>query len=490
MRSPTAATADPTLSVVIPTLNEAKTLPLLVGDLARLALPPHEVVVVDGGSEDGTPEVAHALGLQVHHVPPAERGRARQMNAGAAASRGGYLCFLHADTRIPPETGRALVRWLEAPTPEQAAHFAFALDARGARWRLIEAGQRLRERTTGLVYGDQGLVVSRARFEAVGGFPPVALMEDVGIVRALQRTGGLHRLDAPLRTSVRRYRDEGTFRGVLRNLMLLALYQVGASPSFLARFYPPSPPAPPPRTLLAFVKLPLPGQVKTRLARDIGPESAARIYADMAAAQVAAWAASAVQAESGASAGSATWSLEVHVAPPFTETEVRAWLPHPTLTVRAQEGGDLGERMFRALAATDPRGAACLVGTDAPAVTAAYVEAAFQALTDGGLTDQAPEGAPTRGAAGSESAHRPHLVLGPAVDGGYALIGVGPGDRAQLAPLFRGIPWSTDEVLARTRSAAEMAGLTVHLLTPVRDIDTLQDLKGEAPEIAARYLAP
>ena len=223
------------LGVIIPTLDEEEALPLLLGDLESLRLP-LEIVVADGGSSDRTLEVARDRGAIAVRTSP---GRGRQMNAGARALETPWVLFLHADSRLPPETGEALRHWLENPSPCEAAHFAFGLDREGFWWGLLERGQRFRERLTGLTYGDQGLLLSRSLYEEMEGIPEIPLMEDVEIVRRLRRGGGLDRIEAPVITSPRRYRSEGPVRAWLRNATLISLYSLGVSPQALSRWYRP-----------------------------------------------------------------------------------------------------------------------------------------------------------------------------------------------------------------------------------------------------------
>lgn len=221
----------------MPTLEEADTLPALLQDLSHLPFPV-SVTVVDGGSRDETLEIAVRAGARTLRSPP---GRARQMNTGARSHDAPWLLFLHADSRIPPETVVELARWLAAPPPCSAAHFDFQLDARGPWWALIERGQRLREQLTGLVYGDQGLLISRERFEEIGGIPEFPVMEDVETVRRLRRSGGIDRIPAPIVTSARRYRAQGPFLSWARNALLISLYSLGVSPRLLSRWYPARP---------------------------------------------------------------------------------------------------------------------------------------------------------------------------------------------------------------------------------------------------------
>lgn len=223
-----------TLGVVIPTINEAGHLPGLLADLAEVRLP-LRVVVSDGGSADDTLDLARAGGAVCLSAP---RGRAAQMNAGARALDTPWLLFLHADSRIPPGSRSALVSALDSGNGPAAAYFPFRLQGRGWFWRLMETAQRLRERLTGLVYGDQGLLVRRETFEAVGGYPELPLMEDVEMVRRLRRSGGIERLPGPLVTSPRTYQRLGRWKVWLRNGVAISLYLAGVAPERLVRWYP------------------------------------------------------------------------------------------------------------------------------------------------------------------------------------------------------------------------------------------------------------
>jgi rSAM/selenodomain-associated transferase 2 len=190
-------------------------------------------VVVDGGSRDGTPAVAAAGGARVVTAP---RGRARQLNAGARASRGDWLLFLHADSRLGPDARAALLQVLAGMLPVDAAVFRFTIDLPPVWRRLIEVGQTIRERWLGLSYGDQGLLIRRECFEAVGGYPELSLMEDVVMIRRLSRRFGVARLAAPLLTSGRRYRQRGILRTWLSHSLLISLFAAGVSPARLARW--------------------------------------------------------------------------------------------------------------------------------------------------------------------------------------------------------------------------------------------------------------
>lgn len=220
------------LAVVVPALNEAARLPALLDDLTALPGPP-AIVVADGGSTDGTAAVAARYGAA---VVTGAAGRAAQMNAGARGLTTEWLCFLHADVRLPPPARAELLAMLAAPSAD-AAVWRFAVDAGGWWFRAIELGARLRDRLGGLPYGDQGLLIRRAQFEALGGYADLPLMEDVDLIRRVRRQGRLHRFSSAVVTSARRYRHDGPVRGWLRNAALITLYLAGVPPRRLARWY-------------------------------------------------------------------------------------------------------------------------------------------------------------------------------------------------------------------------------------------------------------
>jgi rSAM/selenodomain-associated transferase 2 len=164
----------------------------------------------------------------------APRGRARQMNAGAAIASGKWLLFLHADTRLPTEWREAL---MAADRESGAVHgcFRFSLDVRSAAARAIEAGVRARVRLLALPYGDQALFVRRDVFESLGGYADLPIMEDVDFVRRLNRRGRLFRWPVPVVTSARRWVRDGWGRRTLRHLTLISLYFAGIPPRRLIR---------------------------------------------------------------------------------------------------------------------------------------------------------------------------------------------------------------------------------------------------------------
>jgi rSAM/selenodomain-associated transferase 2 len=219
------------LSVIIPALDEAERIGAAVAS-ARDPLV-GEVIVVDGGSRDETAATARAAGARVLEAP---RGRARQMNAGAARAAGDVLLFLHADTTLPVGFATA-VRTALADPSVVGGRFDVRLEPSSPFLALTAALINLRSRWSGIATGDQALFVRRDVFVALGGFPDVPLMEDVAFSRALKRRGRVAALRARVTTSSRRWLHHGPLRTVLLMWWLRFLYWCGVSPAELKRRY-------------------------------------------------------------------------------------------------------------------------------------------------------------------------------------------------------------------------------------------------------------
>ncbi|MEM6305747.1 MAG: TIGR04283 family arsenosugar biosynthesis glycosyltransferase [Pseudomonadota bacterium] len=218
------------ISVVIPTLNAETALPdclraLIEGLDAGLI---RELIVSDAGSTDATGAIAQAWGAEVLLGPPSRGG---QLRRGCAAATGDWLLILHADTKLG--SGWAEIARAHLKT-RRAGWFQLAFDSVGAPARLVAGWANLRSRL-GLPYGDQGLLVPRAVYEAAGGYPDQPLMEDVALARALR--GKLTGLAAPAVTSAEKYHRDGWLKRGARNLWTLARYTVGVPPARLARGY-------------------------------------------------------------------------------------------------------------------------------------------------------------------------------------------------------------------------------------------------------------
>ncbi|HET7384001.1 MAG TPA: TIGR04283 family arsenosugar biosynthesis glycosyltransferase [Pseudolabrys sp.] len=220
------------LSIIMPVLDEAPAI-----EAALAALSPYrgrgtEVIVVDGGSGDATRALARPLADRMLSAP---RGRAAQMNAGAAVAHGEILLFLHADTRLPDDADILVCDGL-ARSGRTWGRFDVRFD-RGGLLPLIAFMMNLRSRWTGIATGDQALFVTREAFDAVDGFPSIELMEDVALSTRLKRIGRPLCLYACVTASARRWRNHGTLRTVFLMWWLRMAYFFGADPAQLARHY-------------------------------------------------------------------------------------------------------------------------------------------------------------------------------------------------------------------------------------------------------------
>jgi rSAM/selenodomain-associated transferase 2 len=220
------------LSIVMPVLDEAAKIEAALSALAPYRRRGVEVIVVDGGSSDGTAERARML---ADRVIAAARGRSLQMNAGATAARGDVLLFLHADTQLPKNADRLVLDGL-AVSDRVWGRFDVRIEG-GGLLGLISLMMNWRSRLSGIATGDQSLFVTRAAFDSVGGFPTIALMEDVVLSAKLKRIGRPCALRARVTTSARRWRRHGTLRTVLLMWRLRLRFFLGADPAKLARVY-------------------------------------------------------------------------------------------------------------------------------------------------------------------------------------------------------------------------------------------------------------
>lgn len=226
-------TAPVSLSIIIPTLNEAAGIAATLEALRDYRKRGAEVIVVDGGSSDGTATLAQPL---ADRVLTAARGRAVQMNAGAAQARGEILIFLHADCRLPPGADDLIIDGLRR-SRRSWGRFDIKIAGRHPMFRVIAAMMNLRSRLTGIATGDQGLFITRSLFDAVGGFPEIALMEDIELSRRLKRYGRPLCLRHRVTTSGRRWEQHGVLRTILLMWALRFAYWLGADPDKLALRY-------------------------------------------------------------------------------------------------------------------------------------------------------------------------------------------------------------------------------------------------------------
>lgn len=224
-----------TISVIVPVLNEGPVIRETLRSLRESALPDTiQIVLVDGGSTDGSIEAAQDAADAVVHT---RRGRAHQMHAGALAATGNLLLFLHADTRLPEKWVPVLREaWARNPPPASTA-FRMSFDLSAFRYKLIATAAALRFRLTGVAHGDQAMAVRRDAYMAAGGYPDVPLMEEYFLTRKLRPWGSTRLLSPSVVTSSRRYEKNGPLLNALRNTFLVTLFYLGVSPMRLARLY-------------------------------------------------------------------------------------------------------------------------------------------------------------------------------------------------------------------------------------------------------------
>ncbi|MER3423397.1 MAG: glycosyl transferase [Nitrospiraceae bacterium] len=239
------------ISIVIPTLNEESILLHTLTQTASLSF--DELIIADGGSQDRTREIVTSFSSEI--VVPGGRsrtsnleprtsltlltsspGRARQMNAGAAASYGDVILFLHADTQLPPDARQAIEKALE--DPECVGGRFDVRFAPNTGWgRLISRMMNLRSRWTGIATGDQAIFVRRSVFNQLGGFPDIPIMEDIEFSRRLRRAGRIAALHSIVTTSYRRWNTCGPIRTILLMWSLRSMYWIGINPRHLKHFY-------------------------------------------------------------------------------------------------------------------------------------------------------------------------------------------------------------------------------------------------------------
>jgi len=221
----------PSISIVIPTLNERGN---LAGILASCHPPEDvEIIVVDGGSTDRTPEFAHQSGIKLVISEP---GRGRQMNVGARMGKGEILLFLHGDTVLPQGYYPQIISVLEGEGVVAGA-FRLSIDGKPVSLRIIENVVNLRARILQMPFGDQALFMKKSMFEQVGGFQEIPIMEDFDLVRALRKRGRIEIAEGAVLTSGRRWVRVGPWRTTMINQIAILAHLLGISPVTIAKFY-------------------------------------------------------------------------------------------------------------------------------------------------------------------------------------------------------------------------------------------------------------
>jgi rSAM/selenodomain-associated transferase 2 len=220
------------ISVIIPARNEAAVISQTLASLQPLREEGHQLILVDGGSEDGTPGLAQPL---VDRLLTAPAGRASQMNAGAAIASGDLLWFVHADTRIPPHAAQLILG--STGETDRWGRFDVRLSGQHPLLRIVERAMNLRSRVTGIATGDQGIFVERRLFEQVGGFSDIPLMEDIDLSKRLRTIKRPACLRQSLVASSRRWERRGILRTIALMWTLRLAWSVGVPPERLAAIY-------------------------------------------------------------------------------------------------------------------------------------------------------------------------------------------------------------------------------------------------------------
>ena len=219
------------VSIIVPTLNEELVLGNTLTQIQQLS--PHELIVSDGGSNDYTYRIADRFS---HRVITGSAGRALQMNAGANEATGDLLLFLHADSRIEPESYRKMLECMENP---KWIGGAFTLCIESGKWslKLIALLANIRSKYFGLAYGDQGFFVRKEVFKDMNGFSPIPICEDLDFYYRLRKKGSVILLKEKAHTSPRRWINEGIFFTTVRNFIIAVLFGLGFPPHILTKWY-------------------------------------------------------------------------------------------------------------------------------------------------------------------------------------------------------------------------------------------------------------
>ena len=417
-------------SVIVPVLNEAACLKHYLKRI-RHWCGNQELIVVDGGSVDGSARIAAQFADRLLCSTP---GRARQMNLGARVAAGDYLLFLHCDT-LPEFSLAELCQ--ELSSQPGWGFFRVRLSASGKWLRWVEYAMNLRSRASRAATGDQLLFVQTDLFRAQQGFADIPLMEDIELCKRLRRLQPPFVPALQVTTSSRRWEQRGILATILLMWRLRLAYYLGVSPASLAEsYYGRREMAP--LLLVQFAREPVAGQVKTRLLPQLSPLQAQQLHSNMVLHTCRTLCQSALGPVQLAVAGDPAAGL-------FEDCRNQG-----VMEVVRQTPGNLGRRMAAAIReGLREYSTVIVVGSDAPALDAGYLRKARRVLDNC------------------------DVVLGPAADGGYVLIGM----RRWAPQLFEGISWGSAEVLAQSVAQLRKLQLRYELLPTLVDIDRPEDLQ-------------
>ncbi|MPY89470.1 MAG: DUF2064 domain-containing protein [Luteitalea sp.] len=429
------------ISIVVPAWRDDE--PQLRGLLAELGdAAAVEVVVAAPADEMGAHDRLRAAYPRVRLFAP--RGRASQMNAGAAVTRGDWLLFLHADSRLS-HGWHAAIRSAARDERIIGGSYRLTLDSADWRARLIETGVRARVRLLGLPYGDHALFVRRDVFTALGGYRDLPLMEDVDLVLRLKRLGSLLNHELPVLRSARKWERDGWMYRSVQNVSFATLYLAGVPPAALARRY--------------FQRRRIVVAMMTRAPRMSGKT---RLAAYVPTAEHLALR-TALFYDSLEVIRSVKDVDHVVLCEPAEGCEELRGIVGTETDELAQHDGDLGQRLHGGFADLFRLGAAAavIVGSNVPHLPVRVVISAKRALEERGE----------------------RVVLGPTADGGYYLVGL----KSPHPELFSGIEWGTDQVLQQTMAQARRRHLKIQLLEPwycIHQWPDLMCLEDESPDAA------
>jgi rSAM/selenodomain-associated transferase 2/rSAM/selenodomain-associated transferase 1 len=419
-------------SIIIPTINEEDGIAPCIESVRR-AIADVEIIVADGGSTDATRSIASRMGAR---VVESKRSRGIQCNAGARIARGNVLVFLHADTVLPGDAYFQLERYFLNPKSD-AAMFRMKFDHPNRWFRLYSWFTHFDSIFTS--FGDQCIIVRRTIFEEAGGFPDWVLFEDLEFIRRVRRLKKkIKKLPSYVTTSARRFVENGIVRQQLYNIYFTAQFVFNVPVEDIARQYDGLRRRRMRNALIIFARYPEPGKVKTRLASSIGNERAAALYKQ--------WAEKMVFESKQAKYISHRY---LFYADPTDYKRINSW-SNDGFLLFAQNGNEFGDRLKEAFRKVfdDKMRKAIIIGTDVPDLSGDIIDDAVRQLDTN------------------------DIVIGPASDGGYYLIGM----NRFYPELFDGIPWSTGEVLNATINKMQQVGLRYHQMSVLSDIDTIEDL--------------
>jgi rSAM/selenodomain-associated transferase 2/rSAM/selenodomain-associated transferase 1 len=429
------------ISVIIPVYNEAnrinKTLDQLLTHKNNGDEFP-EIIVVDGDPKGSTiNSITHNAIITL--IAP--KGRAAQMNRAAQIAKGDILLFLHADTSLP-ENGLIKIKQTIRPGKYVAGAFNYCTNSLNWFMKHIFYSSYLRSKITHIAYGDQAIFIRKDYFLKLGGYPEIPIMEDIELSKKIkQNKDKICILKDKVKTSTRRYDEEGQIFGWLRNHRIRIGHFLGMNPEKMVQWYPDTrrekEVEKKKKGLFMFLKYPEKGKVKTRLAQSVGDIKAVELYKEFVE-------------ELLAKLQKQNYDLHLFFTPTEREKEIKEWLD-TDLPLHPQKGDDLGERMNHAFLEMFNLGydTCVITGSDCPDVPAEVFDEAFDALESN------------------------KAVIAPTKDGGYYLLGF---QRDNLCEkVFQHISWSTEKVFQQTITILNHEGYTPTTLRQWQDIDTIED---------------